>query len=76
MDRAGANRMVSRLIALGYTPRIVPTPMNGQTWYKVQVGPYPTEDDARAAQAQLRAAYTARFVNGSGAAAGTADPTR
>jgi cell division septation protein DedD len=62
MDRAAANRMASRLLALGYTSHIVPSQINGQTWYRVQVGPYPTE--------QLRAAYTARYVNRAGAPAG------
>jgi septal ring-binding cell division protein DamX len=68
MDRGAANRMASRLLGLGYTSHIVPTLINGQTWYRVQVGPYPSADDARAAQAQLRAAYTARYVNRAGAA--------
>jgi hypothetical protein len=68
MDRGAANRMASRLLGLGYTSHIVPTQINGQTWYRVQVGPYPSADDARAAQAQLRAAYTARYVNRAGAA--------
>lgn len=69
MDRTAANRMVSRLLALGYTSHIVPSQINGETWYRVQVGPYPTQDDARAAQAQLRSAYTARYVNGARAGA-------
>jgi DedD protein len=68
MDRGAANRMASRLLGLGYTSHIVPTQINGETWYRVQVGPYPSADDARAAQAQLRAAYTARYVNRAGAA--------
>jgi DedD protein len=68
MDRGAANRMASRLLGLGYTSHLVPTQINGQTWYRVQVGPYPSADDARAAQAQLRAAYTARYVNRAGAA--------
>jgi cell division septation protein DedD len=68
MDRGAANRMASRLLGLGYTSHILPTQINGQTWYRVQVGPYPSADDARAAQAQLRAAYTARYVNRAGAA--------
>ena len=63
MDRAAANRMASRLLGLGYTSHIFPTRINGQTWYRVQVGPYPTADDAQAAQAQLRTAYTARYVD-------------
>ncbi|HVA39977.1 MAG TPA: SPOR domain-containing protein [Candidatus Binataceae bacterium] len=73
MDRAAANRMASRLLGLGYTSHIVPGQINGQTWYRVQVGPYPTSDEARAAQAQLRAAYSARYINRAGAAStGTA----
>jgi cell division protein FtsN len=68
MDRGAANRMASRLLGLGYTSHIIPTQINGQTWYRVQVGPYLSADDARAAQAQLRAAYTARYVNRAGAA--------
>ena len=67
MDRPAASRMMSRLLGLGYIAHISPTQINGQTWYRVQVGPYPTADDARAAQAQLRAAYTARYVNRAGA---------
>jgi DedD protein len=67
MDRLAANRMMSRLLGLGYIAHISPTQISGQTWYRVQVGPYPTADDARAAQAQLRAAYTARYVNRAGA---------
>ena len=76
MDRAAASRMEARLLGLGYTSHIVPSRINGQTWYRVQVGPYPTADDARSAQAQLRAAYTARYVNRShttGKATGAAD---
>jgi cell division protein FtsN len=68
MDRGAANRMASRLLGLGYTSHVVPSQINGQTWYRVQIGPYLTPDDARAAQAQLRAAYTARYVNRAGAA--------
>ena len=68
MDHGAANRMASRLLGLGYTSHIIPTQINGQTWYRVQVGPYPSADDARTAQAQLRAAYTARYVNRAGAA--------
>ena len=68
MDRGAANRMAARLLGLGYTSHLIPTQINGQTWYRVQVGPYPSADDARAAQAQLRAAYTARYVNRAGAA--------
>jgi cell division septation protein DedD len=74
MDRAAANRMASRLLGLGYTSHIVPSNLNGQIWYRVQVGPYPTSEEARAAQSQLRAAYTARYINRVGAG-GTAAAT-
>ena len=63
MDHAAAVRMTSRLIGLGYTSHVIPSQVNGQTWYRVQVGPYPTSAAAQAAQAQLRAAYAARYVN-------------
>ena len=63
MDHAAAVRMTSRLMSLGYTSHVIPSQVNGQTWYRVQVGPYPTSAAAQAAQAQLRAAYAARYVN-------------
>ena len=81
MDHAAANRLASRLSGLGYTSHMSPSEVDGKTWYRVRVGPYATPDDARAAQAQLRAAYAARYVNrasaasarrSSGAAAGAA----
>ncbi|HVA67945.1 MAG TPA: SPOR domain-containing protein [Candidatus Binataceae bacterium] len=63
MDFTGANRMAARLTELGYQPHITPTQINGQTWYKVQVGPYSSAADARAAQDQLRQDYQARFAS-------------
>ena len=47
MDRVAANRMASRLLGLGYTSHIFPTRINGQTWYRVQVGPYPSRTTRR-----------------------------
>jgi cell division septation protein DedD len=61
MDRTGANVMVYRLQNLGYSPHIVPTQVAGQTWYKVEVGPYASEDEAAAAQQQLRAKYNSVY---------------
>jgi hypothetical protein len=77
VDRSAADRMVSRLIGLGYSSEIVPREINGRTWYQVQVGPYRSSAAARAAQARLQAAYTARYVDSTtpynaGAAAGGA----
>ena len=63
VDRSAADRMVSRLIGLGYSSEIVPREINGRTWYQVQVGPYRSSAAARAAQARLQAAYTARYVD-------------
>jgi hypothetical protein len=68
MDHAAATRMAARLLGLGYTSHVLPSQIDGQTWYRVQVGPYSTSNEARAAQAQLREAYTARYVNHTGAA--------
>jgi hypothetical protein len=78
-DRAAADRMVSRLAALGYASHVVPSQVDGQTSYQVEVGPYRSSAAAWAAQAKLQAAYTARYMNHSnsgkpgavGAAAGT-----
>jgi hypothetical protein len=39
---------MARLLGLGYSCQIVPIKINGQTWYGMRVGPYPTEDAALA----------------------------
>jgi septal ring-binding cell division protein DamX len=62
MDSAGAQQMADRLRKLGYTPAIVQTNVAGQTWYKIKVGPYSTEAEARAAQERLRAQYNAAYA--------------
>jgi DedD protein len=67
MDRNGANSMAQRLERLGYTPHLVPTLIAGQTWYKVEVGPYATEDEAAAAQEQLRQKYNSTYGGGGNA---------
>src|SRR5260370_9612235 len=46
MDRNGADSMAQRLQRLGYTPHLVPTLIAGPTWYKVEIGPYATQDEA------------------------------
>jgi DedD protein len=76
MDRSGANEMMRRLHGLGYQSRLVPAQLNGQTWYKVVIGPYPTQDAAAAAQTGMRAKYN-RLYGGAATAAssppGTSD---
>jgi cell division protein FtsN len=57
MDRQGAENIVRKLSAGGFEPYIVPTEIGGQTWYKVRVGHYETEAEARAAEQRLRLEY-------------------
>ena len=76
MDRSGADEMVRRLHGLGYQPHLVPAQLNGQTWYKVVIGPYPTQEAAAAAQTEMRAKYNRRYGGAASAAsapAGTSD---
>jgi DedD protein len=62
MDKSGADEMVSRLKGLGYNAQEVKTPLNGQVWYRVRVGPYASADDATAAQNQLREQYKQQYI--------------
>jgi cell division protein FtsN len=62
MDDAGAREMAGRLRKLGYPATIVPSTIAGQTWYRVKVGPYATQAEARAAQERLRAQYNAAYA--------------
>jgi septal ring-binding cell division protein DamX len=76
MDSASAGQMIQRLRALGYQPRTIPTAINGTTWYKVQVGPYSTQEEAAAAEATLRQRYnTAYGKGGAPAEPGDVDPS-
>jgi DedD protein len=62
MDKSGADEMVTRLKSLGYNAQEVKTPLNGQVWYRVRVGPYASADDATAAQNQLREQYKQAYT--------------
>lgn len=68
MDLNGANQMMRRLEELGYSSHLAPTNISGQTWYKVEVGPYTTQEEAAAAEAQLREKYNAAYGGGAGSA--------
>ena len=57
MDISGADRMMARLQRLGYTSHLVPTEIDGQRWYKVEVGPYATAEQASDAEAEMRQKY-------------------
>jgi hypothetical protein len=43
---------------------MAPTQINGQTWYKIEIGPYSTRADAAVAEAQLRHRYNAAYGAG------------
>jgi len=62
MDKSGADEMVSRLKTLGYNAQEATTTLNGQTWYRVRVGPYASADEASAAQEELRERYKQRWA--------------
>ena len=61
MDISGADRMMARLQKLGYTSHLVPTVIAGQRWYKVEVGPYATAEEASNAEAELRQRYDTTY---------------
>jgi cell division protein FtsN len=62
MDKSGADEMVSRLKALGYNAQESKVALNGQTWYRVRVGPYASAEDATAAQNRLREQYKQAYT--------------
>lgn len=57
MDISGADRMMARLQKLGYSSHLVPTEIDGQRWYKVEVGPYATSEEASDAETEMRQRY-------------------
>jgi cell division septation protein DedD len=61
MDVNGADQMMARLQRLGYQSHLVPTEIDGQRWYKVEVGPYATHEEASGAEAELREKYDATY---------------
>jgi cell division septation protein DedD len=64
MDITGAHQMMARLRKLGYPTHLVPTDIDGQRWYKVEVGPYQTEEEASDSEAELRQKYDAAYGGG------------
>jgi len=61
MDINGADQMMTRLRKLGYPSHLVPTEIAGQRWYKVEVGPYATPEEASSAEARLRHKYDTTY---------------
>ncbi|MGH7923664.1 MAG: SPOR domain-containing protein [Candidatus Binatus sp.] len=62
MDKSGADEMVSRLKALGYNAQEIKVALNGQTWYRVHIGPYASAEQATAAQNKLREQYKQAYT--------------
>ena len=62
MDKSGADEMVSRLRDLGYNAQESKVALNGQTWYRVRVGPYASAEEATAAQNELRDKYKQAYT--------------
>ncbi len=62
MDKSGADEMVSRLKALGYNAQEMKVALNGQTWYRVRVGPYASAEEATEAQNELRDKYKQAYT--------------
>jgi len=62
MDKSGADEMVSRLKALSYSAQETKVALNGQTWYRVRIGPYASADEANAAQNKLREQYRQAYT--------------
>jgi cell division septation protein DedD len=62
MDKSGADEMVSRLKTLGYNAQEMKTALNGQTWYRVRIGPYNSQEEAKAAQDKLREQYKQAYT--------------
>jgi MSHA biogenesis protein MshM len=61
LDQQSADQMVSRIQRLGYHPYILSFRVGNQAWYKVEIGPYMSEDDAVTADAELRLKYNKIF---------------
>jgi septal ring-binding cell division protein DamX len=61
MDLNGGNAMMKRLGELGYQSHLIPTQIAGQTWYRVEIGPYASQEEAAAAEAALRQKYNSAY---------------
>jgi len=74
MDLSGANQMIRRLQKIGFPAHLVPTPIDGQTWYKVEVGPYASQEAAAMAQTAMRQKYNNAYSRGGAAGAESSAP--
>jgi septal ring-binding cell division protein DamX len=75
MDLNGGNAMMRRLEGLGYQAHLVPTQIAGATWYRVEIGPYASQQDAAAAETELRQKYNSSYGGARPAAQAAANTT-
>jgi len=64
MDRTSAEQMAAKMNRLGYHAFLVPTNLGGQTWWRVRVGPYDSEEQAHNAEKKLLEQYRATYAGG------------
>ncbi|HYA34857.1 MAG TPA: SPOR domain-containing protein [Candidatus Binataceae bacterium] len=64
MDRTSAEQMAAKMSRLGYHAFLVPTNLGGQTWWRVRVGPYDSEEQAHDAEKKLLEQYRATYAGG------------
>jgi DedD protein len=54
MNRAKADEEASKLTSAGYTAFVEDATVGGESWHRVRVGHYSTQQDAQEAAAQLQ----------------------
>jgi hypothetical protein len=52
-----AERLHQKLLTLGFSVKLISTQINGNTWYRVQVGPYQNREQAVIAQQKLKSQH-------------------
>lgn len=52
-----AERLRQKLLPHGFSVKLIPTQINGNTWYRVQVGPYQNREQAVIAQKKLKSQH-------------------
>lgn len=59
---ASAERLTQRLMTQGFVVRSIPMQIDGRTWYRVQVGPYASREQAQKIQLQLKSQHLAGLL--------------
>lgn len=61
-DPGAAATLAAKLIHAGFKAFVSPHLLNGKTWYRVRVGPYPDAASAKAAEAKIAAVSGTRVI--------------